>query len=667
MPERGREKRHTTDFLCFFGKINIEETAASKKYAYLSLSICFVRQIARHRVAQPLARLRERTRRYGTQLRTLRPLFPRPLTKAATPIDKHAKPLAIMTYQWNYVPAPPGEEAEGRRLAEELGMHPVFGRMLRERCIYTAAAARRFFRPQLTDLHDPFLMNDMQVAVERLNLAIARKERIMVYGDYDVDGVTSVALVYRFISRYYSNIDYYIPDRYEEGYGVSKRGIDYAAETGVRLIIVLDCGIKAVEEITYAKECGIDFIICDHHVPDEVLPPAVAILNPKRRDNHYPYTHLSGCGVGFKFMQAFAADNGIEFNRLHELLDLCAVSIASDIVPVTGENRILAYHGLRRLNSNPSIGLQAIVEVCGLADRELTMNDIIFRIGPRINASGRMQNGKEAVQLLVENDYSTALNQASHINLYNEARKDLDRKMTEQATEQVSAMKGLEERRGIVIYNEEWHKGIIGIVASRVTEQYYRPAVVLTRSGDMATGSARSVTGFDVYKAVQSCADLLENFGGHTYAAGLTLRVENVPEFSRRFEAYVAEHILDEQTQPSLDITAVLDFNEVDFEFYKQLRKFAPFGPGNERPLFCTPRVYDYGTSKVVGLGQKHIRLELVDNKSNAVMNGIAFGQSSQARYIKTRRAFAICYAVEENSHKRGEVQLQIEDIRPCE
>ena len=626
-----------------------------------------MRQIVRHWVAQPLARLRERTRRYGTQRRTLRPLFPRPLTKAATPIDKHAKPLAIMTYQWNYVPAPPGEEAEGRRLAEELGMHPVFGRMLRERCIYTAAAARRFFRPQLTDLHDPFLMNDMQVAVERLNLAIARKERIMVYGDYDVDGVTSVALVYRFISRYYSNIDYYIPDRYEEGYGVSKRGIDYAAETGVRLIIVLDCGIKAVEEITYAKECGIDFIICDHHVPDEILPPAVAILNPKRRDNHYPYTHLSGCGVGFKFMQAFAADNGIEFNRLHELLDLCAVSIASDIVPVTGENRILAYHGLRRLNSNPSIGLQAIVEVCGLADRELTMNDIIFRIGPRINASGRMQNGKEAVQLLVENDYSTALNQASHINLYNEARKDLDRKMTEQATEQVSAMKGLEERRGIVIYNEEWHKGIIGIVASRVTEQYYRPAVVLTRSGDMATGSARSVTGFDVYKAVQSCADLLENFGGHTYAAGLTLRVENVPEFSRRFEAYVAEHILDEQTQPSLDITAVLDFNEVDFEFYKQLRKFAPFGPGNERPLFCTPRVYDYGTSKVVGLGQKHIRLELVDNKSNAVMNGIAFGQSSQARYIKTRRAFGICYAVEENSHKRGEVQLQIEDIRPCE
>lgn len=572
-----------------------------------------------------------------------------------------------MLYQWNYEPPPPPEAEAARQLAEELGVHPVFGQMLRERCIFTATEARRFFRPQLTELHDPFLMNDMQAAVERLNQAMVRKERIMVYGDYDVDGVTSVALVYRFLSQYYSNIDYYIPDRYVEGYGVSKRGIDFAAEMGVRLIIVLDCGIKAVEEIAYAKECGIDFIICDHHVPDDILPPAVAILNPKRRDNNYPYTHLSGCGVGFKFMQAFAANNGIEFNRLHELLDLCAVSIASDIVPIMGENRILSHHGLRRLNSNPSIGLQAIIEVCGLSDRELTMNDIIFKIGPRLNASGRMQSGKEAVQLLVERDYATALELASHINLHNEARKDLDKQMTEEATQQVQQMKGLEDRRGIVIYNEEWHKGIIGIVASRVTEQYYRPAVVLTRSEDMATGSARSVTGFDVYKAIQSCADLLENFGGHTYAAGMTLRVENVPEFSRRFEAYVTEHILDEQTRPSLDITTILDFKDVDIQFYQQLKRFAPFGPGNERPLFCTHRVYDYGTSKVVGRGQEHIKLELVDNKSNNIMNGIAFGQSSQARYIKTRRAFDICYTVEENTHKRGEVQLQIEDIRPCE
>ena len=570
-----------------------------------------------------------------------------------------------MIYKWNYHTPSLEETNEAARLAAQVGVHPVFGQMLRDRGIYSPFEARRFFRPQLTDLHDSFLMNDMQVAVDRLNEAIARKERIMVYGDYDVDGVTSVALVYKFISHHYSQIDYYIPDRYDEGYGVSRKGVELAAEMG--LIIVLDCGIKATEEIAYAKELGIDFIICDHHVPDEVLPPAVAILNPKRRDNRYPYTHLSGCGVGFKFMQAFAANNGIEFNRLHELLDLCAVSIASDIVPIMGENRILAHHGLRRLNSNPSIGLQAIIEVCGLRDRELTMNDIIFKIGPRINASGRMQNAKEAVQLLVEKDYQVALEQASHINLYNEARKDLDRQMTEQATNQVSQMEGLDERRAIVVYNEEWHKGIIGIVASRVTEQYYRPAVVLTRTGDMATGSARSVTGFDVYKAIHSCADLLENFGGHPYAAGLTLPAENVEEFTRRFEEYVTHHILDEQTQASLDITAVLDFQDVNFDFYQQLRKFAPFGPGNERPLFCTHRVYDYGTSKVVGRGQEHIKLELVDNKSNTIMNGIAFGQSSQARYIKTRRAFDICYAIEENSHKRGEVQLQIEDIRPCE
>ena len=324
-----------------------------------------------------------------------------------------------MNYKWNYEPPAADEAAEAQRLAEELGIHHVFGQMLRDRCIFTASEAKRFFRPQLTELLDPFLMNDMQTAVDRLNQGMVRKERILVYGDYDVDGVTSVSLVYRFISQYYGNIDYYIPDRYEEGYGVSYKGIDFAAECGVRLIIVLDCGIKAIDEIAYAKSLGIDFIICDHHVPDEELPPAVAILNPKRRDNHYPYTHLSGCGVGFKFMQAFAASNGIEFNRLHELLDLCAISIASDIVPIMGENRILAYHGLRRLNTNPSIGIQAIIEICGLSDRELTMNDIIFKIGPRINASGRMQNAKEAVQLLVEKDYGTSKELSLRINLHN--------------------------------------------------------------------------------------------------------------------------------------------------------------------------------------------------------------------------------------------------------
>lgn len=572
-----------------------------------------------------------------------------------------------MIYKWTYEEPTADETAAATALAREVNIHPALGRLLLKRGIKTATEARRFFRPQLSDLHDPFLMNDMQVAVDRLNQALGRKEHIMVYGDYDVDGCTAVALVYKFLSQFYSNIDFYIPDRYEEGYGISRKGIDFAAEMGVKLIIVLDCGIKAVEEVAYAREKGIDFIICDHHVPDDELPPAVAILNPKRHDNRYPYTHLSGCGVGFKFMQAFATSNGIEFNKLSSLLDLCAVSIASDIVPIMEENRILACQGLRCLNTNPSIGLRAIVEVCGLSERELSMSDIIFKIGPRINASGRMQNGKEAVELLVEKDYQAALEKAGCINLYNEARKDLDKQMTDEAFKQVEQLPGLDDRRSVVIYNESWHKGVIGIVASRLTEQYYRPAVVLTRSDGVATGSARSVSGFDVYKAVQSCSDLLENFGGHTYAAGLSMKVENVPEFAERFEAYVQKHIMDTQTEATLAIDAYLDFKDVTFKFYQQLKRFAPFGPQNERPVFCTRRVYDYGTSKVVGRGQEHIKLELVDNKSNNVMNGIAFGQSSQARYIKTKRAFDICYAVEENTHKRGEVQLQIEDIRPCE
>lgn len=572
-----------------------------------------------------------------------------------------------MIYKWTYEEPTADETAAATALAREVNIHPALGRLLLKRGIKTATEARRFFRPQLSDLHDPFLMNDMQVAVDRLNQALGRKEHIMVYGDYDVDGCTAVALVYKFLSQFYSNIDFYIPDRYEEGYGISRKGIDFAAEMGVKLIIVLDCGIKAVEEVAYAREKGIDFIICDHHVPDDELPPAVAILNPKRHDNRYPYTHLSGCGVGFKFMQAFATSNGIEFNKLSSLLDLCAVSIASDIVPIMGENRILACQGLRCLNTNPSIGLRAIVEVCGLSERELSMSDIIFKIGPRINASGRMQNGKEAVELLVKKDYQAALEKAGCINLYNEARKDLDKQMTDEAFKQVEQLPGLDDRRSVVIYNESWHKGVIGIVASRLTEQYYRPAVVLTRSDGVATGSARSVSGFDVYKAVQSCSDLLENFGGHTYAAGLSMKVENVPEFAERFEAYVQKHIMDTQTEATLAIDAYLDFKDVTFKFYQQLKRFAPFGPQNERPVFCTRRVYDYGTSKVVGRGQEHIKLELVDNKSNNVMNGIAFGQSSQARYIKTKRAFDICYAVEENTHKRGEVQLQIEDIRPCE
>ena len=581
--------------------------------------------------------------------------------------EEKEKTIYKMNHKWNYQPPSQEQTEAAKALAKETGINPVLCKLLLERGITSAAEAKRFFRPQLSELHDPFLMKDMSIAVERLNQAMGKKERILVYGDYDVDGTTAVALVYKFLQQFYSNIDYYIPDRYNEGYGVSVKGVDYAYETGVKLIIVLDCGIKAVEEIAYAKEKGIDFIICDHHVPDDVLPPAVAILNAKRPDATYPYEHLSGCGVGFKFMQAFALNNGIEFNQLTPLLDLVAVSVASDIVPIMGENRVLTYHGLKQLNSNPSVGLKAIIDICGLSEKEITVGDIVFKIGPRINASGRIQNGKEAVELLIEKDFSSALEKANLINQYNETRKDLDKTMTEEANHIVDSLEGLADRRTIVIYNEAWHKGVIGIVASRLTEIYYRPAVVLTRTDNLATGSARSVSGFDVYKAIENCRDLLENFGGHTYAAGLSMKVENVEEFTHRFETYVSEHILPEQTSAVIDIDAEIDFRDITPKFHADLKKFNPFGPDNHKPVFCTHNVYDYETSKVVGRDQEHIKLELVDNKSNNVMNGIAFGQSSQARYIKTKRSFDICYTIEENTHKRGEVQLQIEDIKPSE
>lgn len=572
-----------------------------------------------------------------------------------------------MNYLWNYQNSSTKQLEESHKLAKELGINPILGKLLIQRGIHTPNDARTFFHPQLKDLHDPFLMKDMDIAVDRLNQAIGNKERILIYGDYDVDGTTSVSLVYRFLQEYYSNVDYYIPNRYNEGYGVSQQGIDFAKETGVSLIIVLDCGIKAVEEITYAKNKGIDFIICDHHVPDDVLPPAIAILNAKRLDNTYPYTDLSGCGVGFKFMQAFAQNNGIEFHNLVPLLDLVAVSIASDIVPIMGENRILAYHGLKQLNNNPSIGLKSIIDVCSLEDREITISDIVFKIGPRINASGRIENGKEAVDLLIERDYEKAIKIAKRINEYNETRKDLDKNMTEEANQIVENISDLSDLRSVVLYNEKWHQGVIGIVASRLTEVYYRPAVVLCKSGEFATGSARSVPGFDIYKAIEHCKDLLESFGGHTYAAGLSLKEENIKEFNRRFEAYVTEHILPEQTHPSINIDAELDFQEITRKFCKDLKKFNPYGPYNQKPIFCTHQVYDYGTSKVVGRNQEHIKLELIDSKSNNILNGIAFGQSNHVRYIKSRRSFDICYTIEANTHRKGEIQLHIEDIKPIE
>ena len=547
-----------------------------------------------------------------------------------------------MQFKWNYTPPVDTQVNAAKDLGEKLGISPILASLLIRRGITTESAAKRFFRPQLADLINPFLMKDMDAAVDRLNDAMGHKERILVYGDYDVDGCTAVALVYKFLRQFYSNIDYYIPDRYDEGYGVSKKGIDFAKETGVKLIIILDCGIKAIEEITYAKEQGIDFIICDHHVPDEVMPPAVAILNPKRPDDTYPFKNLCGCGVGFKFMQAFAKNNNIPFSRLVPLLDFCAVSIAADLVPVVDENRILAFHGLKQLNQNPSLGLKAIIDICGLNGRELSMSDIIFKIGPRINASGRMENGKKSVDLLVEREYSLAFNQAKHIDEYNEQRKDVDRQMTEEANQIVARLESQKHQSSIVLYDEHWKKGVIGIVASRLTEIYFRPTVVLTRDENLATGSARSVAGFDVYAAIKSCRDLLLNFGGHTYAAGLTMKWADVKEFRERFQAFVEEHIEPEQREAILDIDAVIDFKDITKKLHSDLKRFAPFGPGNPKPLFCTLDVYDFGTSKVVGREQEHIKLELVDSKSNNVMNGIAFGQSASARYIKSKRSFDI-------------------------
>ena len=572
-----------------------------------------------------------------------------------------------MHFKWNYTPPAAEQENAAKDLGEKLGINPILASLLIRRGITTESAAKRFFRPQLADLINPFLMKDMDAAVDRLNDAMGHKERILVYGDYDVDGCTAVALVYKFLRQFYSNIDYYIPHRYDEGYGVSKKGIDFAKETGVKLIIILDCGIKAIEEITYAKEQGIDFIICDHHVPDEVMPPAVAILNPKRPDDSYPFKELCGCGVGFKFMQAFAKNNNIPFSRLVPLLDFCAVSIAADLVPVTDENRILAFHGLKQLNQNPNLGLKAIIDICGLNGRELSMSDIIFKIGPRINASGRMENGKKSVDLLVEREYAIALKEAKHIDEYNEQRKDVDRQMTEEANQIVARLESQKHHSSIVLYDEHWKKGVIGIVASRLTEIYFRPTVVLTRDDNLATGSARSVAGFDVYSAIKSCRDLLLNFGGHTYAAGLTMKWADVKEFRKRFQAYVEEHIQPEQREAILDIDAVVDFKDITKKLHSDLKRFAPFGPGNPKPIFCTLDVYDFGTSKVVGREQEHIKLELVDSKSNNVMNGIAFGQSASARYIKSKRSFDIAYTIEDNVFKRGAIQLQIEDIRPTE
>ena len=566
-----------------------------------------------------------------------------------------------MTSKWNYLPLTSEEQKSETELAKRFANVPPISELLAQRGISSVEEAEKFFHPSLKDLHDPFMMKDMDKAVTRLNQAMGKKERIMVYGDYDVDGTTAVALVYKYLQQFYSNIEYYIPTRYDEGYGISMRSIDYAASQDVKLIIILDCGIKAIEEIAYAKTLGIDFIICDHHVPDDELPAAAAILNPKLEDSEYPCPHLSGCGVGFKFTQGSAISNGIPTTDLECMLDLVAVSIAADIVPMVDENRIMAYYGLRRINANPNMGLRAIIRICGLTGKEITISDVIFKIGPRINASGRMQSGREAVELLVSRDVAEAYEIAKAIDQYNKDRKELDKRITEEANAILESRGGMNsDKKSIVIYNKDWHKGIIGIVASRLTELYYKPSVVLTLANGLATGSSRSVQGFDIYKAVDASRELLENFGGHPYAVGLSLKEENIPEFTRRFEEYVAEHIQPEQLQPLLDIDAFITFSEITPQFISTLRKFNPFGPGNNKPVLCTRNVMDFGTSKLVGKNLEHIKFELVDDTSGKVFNGIAFNMAQHFDYIHSRKPFDICYTIEDNKHQSATSSIQL-------
>ena len=576
-----------------------------------------------------------------------------------------------MISKWNYQPLTLAQKEEADRMSVKCGGLAPIAELLVRRGVSTPEGAESFFAPSLNDLHDPFLMPDMDKAVTRLNRAMGAKERIMIYGDYDVDGTTAVALVYKYLQNYYSNVEYYIPTRDDEGYGISLKSIDYAAENGVKLIIVLDCGIKSIDEIAYAKSKGIDFIICDHHVPDETLPDAVAILNPKMPGTTYPCTHLSGCGVGFKFMQGFAQSNGLGVhNELESMLDLVAVSIASDLVPIVGENRVMAYHGLRRLNSNPNLGLRSIIRLCKLTNKDITISEVIFKIGPRINASGRMQSGMETVDLLVSRDLHEAFERGKDIDQHNRERKEIDKKITEEANALIERNVGIVNgKRSIVIYNRDWHKGVIGIVASRLTELYYKRAVVLSQANGLATGSARSVQGFDIYSAVNATRDLLENFGGHTYAVGLSMREENIPEFTRRFEEYVAANILPTQLEPHLDIDAEIEFADISPELVAMLKKFNPYGPGNQKPVFRTRNVFDFGTSKLVGKNLEHIKLELEDNSTSHVINAIAFNMSQYFEHIHAHKPIDICYTIEQT--RRGAnvdtIQLMIRDIRPSE
>ncbi len=560
----------------------------------------------------------------------------------------------------------PAPEAEVERLAAEVGIDKVLAGLLVQRGVRTFEEARLFFRPSLDNLHDPFLMKDMDVAVDRLHRAIASGEKILVYGDYDVDGTTAVALVYSFIRRFTSDVDFYIPDRYDEGYGVSFKGIDWASDNGFTLLITLDCGIKATDKVDYAATKGVDVIVCDHHLPEDVLPKAVAVLDPKREDCHYPFDDLSGCGVGFKLVQAYSQRYGVPFESLVPLLDLLVVSIASDLVTIVGENRILAHFGLKQLNENPCQGLLAMISLSNLEPGHVTVDDIVFKIGPRINAAGRMESGRLAVELLTATDYSAAMAKGKIINENNNERKNIDREITQEALEMVQSGTCLCNSNATIVYNPKWNKGVVGIVASRLVEAYYRPTVVLTKSNGLVTGSARSIAGFDLYEAISSCADLLENFGGHMYAAGLTLKEENLKEFAERMDSFVAAHITGEMLTPVVAVDSKLDFAQITPKFFRILKLFQPFGPGNQNPIFVTENVYDAGTGRKVGAGGVHMKLDLIqESQPYHQIPSIAFNMADFFDYIREGNPFDVCYAIVENYYRgNSSIQLRIRDLR---
>lgn len=563
----------------------------------------------------------------------------------------------------------PSDPEKVDRLATEVGIDKVLADLLIKRGVETFAQARSFFRPSLDNLHDPFLMKDMDVAVERLHRAVVSGESILVYGDYDVDGTTAVALLYSFVRRFTDKVDFYIPDRYDEGYGVSFKGIDYAVESGAGLIVTLDCGIKAIDKVKYAASKGIDMIICDHHLPEDSLPAAVAVLDPKREDCHYPFDDLSGCGVGFKLVQAYSARHGVPFETLVPLLDLLVVSIASDLVTMVGENRILAHFGLKQLNENPCTGLQAMINLSSLEPGHVSIDDIVFKIGPRINAAGRMETGRLAVELLTSRSLSEAMQIGEKINESNNERKNIDREITQEALDMVQTGNCLCNGSAMIVYNPEWNKGVVGIVASRLVEAYYKPTVVLTKSNGFVSGSARSISGFDLYGAIESCADLLENFGGHVYAAGLTLREENLPEFARRMDEYISAKIETEMMTPVIEVDSKLNFARITPKFFRILKQFQPFGPGNHNPVFLTENVYDAGTGRKVGAGGVHMKLDLIqEDQPYHQISSIAFNMAEHYDHIKEGNPFDICYSIVENYYRgNSSIQLRIKDLRERE